>query len=202
MLQMLLSALLATERSTADAAVPSGNVPTRAWGEQLVAEHYDFIWRLLRRMGLTASDADDAAQQVFLVALSPREKSIKAGSERSFLFGVALRVCQEQRRKRARSATHDDVPLDLAADGHQPDELSARQQAWQRLQTILDEMPDDIRVSFVLFELEGLTAPEIAKLVAAPVGTVASRLRRGRELFQNAVQSLEQSIQVETEARP
>jgi RNA polymerase sigma-70 factor, ECF subfamily len=188
---MLFAALLASDSSASELASTPPALGRSAWGEALVRQHYDFIWRLLRRMGLGAADCDDAAQQVFLVALTPRERPIEEGSERSFLFGAALRVCKEFRRRTARSSTHEPVSLDLRSPEDQPDELSARGQAWRRLQQILEAMPEDIRVAFILFELEGMTAPEISKLAAVPVGTVASRLRRGRELFHAGVRSLE-----------
>ena len=50
--------------------------------------------------------------------------------------------------------------------------------------------PDDMRTAFVLFELEGLSVPEIAELTETKQGTVASRLRRARELFQSGVKRL------------
>ena len=56
----------------------------------------------------------------------------------------------------------------------------------QMLDRVLDELSDDLRVSFVLYELEGMSSPEIAALLGIPVGTVASRLRRGREAFEIA----------------
>jgi RNA polymerase sigma-70 factor (ECF subfamily) len=188
---MLFGALLASGSRASDLASAEADLARSTWGEALVKGHYDFIWRLLRRMGLSAPDCDDAAQQVFLVALSPRERKVEAGSERSFLFGAALRVCQEFRRKRTRNLQHEPVSPELLAPGHQPDELSARQEAWRRLQTILEAMPEEVRVAFILFELEGMTAPEISALADVPVGTVASRLRRGRDLFQSAVRALE-----------
>src|SRR5438445_2883923 len=63
----------------------------------LVLGHFDFVWRLLRRVGVPHADLDDAAQQVFVVA-SGRLSSIAAGSERTFLFGVALRTAATLRR--------------------------------------------------------------------------------------------------------
>jgi len=54
----------------------------------------------------------------------------------------------------------------------------------QMLDRVLDDLSDDLRVCFVLYELEGMSSPEIAELLHIPVGTVASRLRRGREAFE------------------
>src|SRR5262245_14241147 len=66
-----------------------------------VDAHFDFIWRLLRRLGLRPSDADDAAQQVFMIA-TQKLHSIAPGSERSFLYGAAVRVAANARRAEQR----------------------------------------------------------------------------------------------------
>jgi RNA polymerase sigma-70 factor (ECF subfamily) len=58
------------------------------------------------------------------------------------------------------------------------------------LDDVLDALDDDLRVVFVLAELEELTAPEIAGLIGVPLGTVASRLRRAREEFNKSVKRL------------
>ena len=63
------------------------------------------------------------------------------------------------------------------------EQLLERRQARALLDQLLDEMPEDLRVVFVLFELEELSTPQIAELCALPIGTVASRLRRAREEF-------------------
>src|SRR4051794_26935212 len=63
----------------------------------MVREHHAFVWRLLRRLGVPSMSVDDATQQVFLVALR-RISEIALGSEKSFLFGVALRVASDERR--------------------------------------------------------------------------------------------------------
>ena len=64
----------------------------------------------------------------------------------------------------------------------------------QMLDRVLDALSDDLRVSFVLYELEGLSSPEIATLLRIPLGTVASRLRRGREAFELEVRRLKADL--------
>ena len=59
---------------------------------------------------------------------------------------------------------------------------------------MLDGLTDDLRVSFVLYELEGLSSPEIATLLGIPLGTVASRLRRAREAFELGVSELKAQL--------
>src|SRR5438552_2214196 len=63
----------------------------------LMAAHFDFVWRSLRRLGLLDAEADDGAQEVFLVA-SRKLAQINTGSERQFLFATAVRVASTRRR--------------------------------------------------------------------------------------------------------
>lgn len=149
----------------------------------MLADHFDFIWRSLRRFGLSEDRADDAAQQVFLVA-SNKLDVIEPGRERSFLFGTALRVASDIRRSAAyrREIPHADAGDDLAG-GPRPDELVEQKDARAMLDRILDTMDLEIRTVFVLYEIEEMTTAEIAELLEIPSGTAASRLRRAREEF-------------------
>ena len=194
---MFLSTLLAHLRSQ-EALGSSQQIqaPARTDAVELVRCHYDFIWRLLRRMGLSETDADDATQQVFLVTLARKDLHINSGSERSFLFGVALRVRKEFNKAHARAAKHDSDALERLTTRRTPDEQAEKRQAWERLERILEEMAEDVRAVFVLYEFEGMTSPEVADLMGTPVGTVASRLRRGREIFHQGIEKLKTEMGV------
>jgi RNA polymerase sigma-70 factor (ECF subfamily) len=152
----------------------------------IVRENYAFLWRSLRRLGVTAADVDDAAQRV-LGVLSRRLADVADGSERAFLFQTAFRVAQETRRARRRDRMAlDQERVDGEADpAPLADEALASAEARALLDEVLDAMPLDVRAVFVLFELEQLTTSEIAALLAIPPGTVSSRLRRGREEFES-----------------
>lgn len=157
--------------------------------ERMFNEHHDFIWRLLRRLGVSREKADDASQNVFLVA-TERVDSIKLGSERAFLFGTALRVARSQHRSEQRWVLDDEM------DGRQAQAPSTEALAEQRMAVdlmdrVLSTMEIDLRTTFVLFELEGLSTPEIAALADIPLGTAASRLRRAREQFRETVAQYE-----------
>ncbi len=158
---------------------------------RLVQEHYDFIWRLLARLNVSGPEVDDAAQQVFMVLVSRKELTIKLGSERAFLYGVALRVAKEFRRKSQSQLKHvtpdPEVLIDRSLD---VEAVAERSQARRQLDRILEQMPDNLKEAFILFELEDMSVPMIAELLAIPTGTVASRLRRARALFQKAVSEL------------
>jgi RNA polymerase sigma-70 factor (ECF subfamily) len=153
----------------------------------LVEQHLDFVWRSLRRLGVPLSGTDHATQQVWLV-LSRRLPDIAPGGERAFLFGTALRVASDVRRRLARQR---EVPglehVEPVDPGPSPHDLIDQRQARSVLDEILDALPDELRAVFVLYELEEQTALEIAELLALPPGTVASRLRRARAEFEQIV---------------
>jgi len=67
-----------------------------------VEAHFDAIWRFSRRMGVAERDAEDAAQQVFLV-FSQKVDTVTTGAERAFLFATALRVAADCRKKSNRA---------------------------------------------------------------------------------------------------
>lgn len=154
-------------------------------------DYFDFTWRSLRRIGLREDDADDAAQRVFLIA-SQKLDAIRAGSERSFLLGTAVRVASDVRRSAPyRRETPQADPAAGLAGGARPDELLDQRRARAMLDDALEGLDDDLRTVFVLFELEELTSAEIAALLELPQGTVASRLRRARAAFQDEVARLQ-----------
>jgi RNA polymerase sigma-70 factor (ECF subfamily) len=158
---------------------------------ELLRLHYGTVWRTLRRVGVTEDRVDDAAQEVFIIA-SRKLEQIQPGCERSYLLNSAIRVAANHRRAvRARREVAEESVLEEQRDP-QPDadQLLHRKRLRQMLDQVLDGWPSELRTAFVLFELEGLSVPEIAELTETKSGTVASRLRRARELFLAAVKRL------------
>jgi RNA polymerase sigma-70 factor (ECF subfamily) len=153
--------------------------------------HLDFVWRSLRRLGVPPLTVDDAAQEVFLV-LSRRLAEVEDGRERSFLFATALRVASDARRSLARRGEHvGDEALERVADAApSPADLVDRARARATLDAVLAAMDLDLRAVFVLYELEEMTMAEIATTLELAPGTVASRLRRAREVFEAQVARL------------
>jgi RNA polymerase sigma-70 factor (ECF subfamily) len=157
----------------------------------LLRVHYASVWRTLRQLGVGQAHVDDAAQEVFIV-LSRRLSEVREGSERTFLLSSAVRVAANYRRSwHVRHEVADEQALATERDP-QPtvEQLLDQKRLRQAFDELLERWPEDIRTAFVLFELEGLTAPEIAQITDAKLGTVTSRLRRGRELFQAGAQRL------------
>ncbi len=150
-------------------------------------QHYDSLWRTIRHMGVPDEAVDDAAQQA-LAILARRLDAVAPGAEKSFLIATGVRVASDFRRSAAR---HPATPLadfdTFVAPVPSPEELLDERRAHDVLCQVLSVIPSDLRIVFVLFEIEELPLAEIAAMMEIPVGTVSSRLRRAREAFRLAV---------------
>jgi RNA polymerase sigma-70 factor (ECF subfamily) len=161
--------------------------------EELVRRELTPVWRLLRRVGLSEAEADDAAQQVFIVA-ARRLAEIDPARQRAFLFSTALHIGRRAHRTRSRRREDDDDALVSRRDSVPGlDELLDQKRARALLDELLAAMSEDLRVVFVLYEIEELTMAEIAQVLELPPGTVASRLRRARAEFQSGVARIEKT---------
>lgn len=156
----------------------------------LLERHFDFVWRSLRRLGVREADADDAAQEVFVVA-ARRLDDVLEERERAFLFGTAMRVSSTRRRLARR---HPEDPSG-AGDEHaltapNPEELAELREAKAELAKLLDGLGAELSAVFVAAELEELSVREIATLHGIPEGTVSSRLRAARAKVQKALERI------------
>lgn len=146
------------------------------------------IWRLARRWGLSGADADDVAQQAVVIA-SRRLDEIRPGTERAFLCRTTLFLASKARRSHRRRA---EVAVtnweELGARDVDPERLLQERSAREQLDAILDELGEPLRAVFVLFELELQSQLEVAEALQIPQGTVASRVRRAREVVAAAIE--------------
>ena len=184
-----LSAPLAAEP---DGAAPVAGKP-RTQAEdvriaQAMSAYFELVWRSVRRFGVPAASADDAAQQVFLI-FAHRLANVEPGRDRSFLLSVAVRVAANARRQQGRSReVLADTELEAAPESDRnPEQLLSHKQRRAELDRALSSLSHEQRVVFVLYELEGFSLPEIATALAIPLGTATSRLARGRERFEHWV---------------
>ena len=158
---------------------------------RVVSTHFDALWRFLRRLGIPESDVDDAVQEVILVVAKKLDQ-VRDGSERSFVLSTAFRVASGMRRHiRRRREVHDGPILEHASATLDPEAATEQNRLALILTQVLDQLSIELRAVFVLYELEDFTMAEIASSLELPPGTVASRLRRGREAFERlAAQAL------------
>jgi RNA polymerase sigma-70 factor, ECF subfamily len=153
--------------------------------------HFESVWRFLRRLGVPAGDVDDHAQEVMIVA-ARKIRQIDPGKERAYLFGVACRMASDARKARDRHGeVSDEAVAEQQDEGDDPEMLTDQLRARAVLDRVLEGMPMDFRAVFVLAELDELEMHEIAEMLQLPPGTVASRLRRGREYFDGKVRNIQ-----------
>jgi RNA polymerase sigma-70 factor (ECF subfamily) len=149
----------------------------------LYVEHFKFIWRSLRRLGVRESSLDDAVQDVFLVAHRKLGTFEGRSSHRVWLFAIALRVAREEWRRDGRLCLDQSAVAEAVA---RDDALEQRRRVLL-LDELLNTLSTPLREVFVMAEVEGFSAPEIAEALGVKLNTVYSRLRLGRRQFERAL---------------
>jgi RNA polymerase sigma-70 factor, ECF subfamily len=155
--------------------------------EALYREHYPFVWRSVRRLGIPDAEVDDVVQDVFVVVHRRLGDFEGRSSVRTWLFGIAYRVVRDKRRSFA-ARIHREQQVEQPRPPTEPDQRLARHQAVVALDDLLAELDEDQRETFVMAEVVKMSAPEIAELTEVKLNTVYSRLRRAREGFEAALQ--------------
>ena len=151
----------------------------RAFGE-LVTRHERRIYGLCLRILGSREDAEDATQEAFLAALRKASSFRKAAAFSTWLYRIAVNAATDQarRRGRARLAALDPEDAGLAvAPGSELGEVVASTVA---VQTALAQVPEEFRVAVVLCDLYRVPYADAAQILEIPVGTVKSRVFRGR----------------------
>lgn len=179
-----------------DAARLARDVPaSRTWADfdALYREHFRFVWRTVRRLGLQGAAIDDVVQEVFVVVHRRLDTFEERASAKTWLYGIVRRVVADHRRtlrrKPNRGAGAPQGPeLDtMAAEGQGPEACAEQAERVRLLHRLLGELDEDKREVFVLSELEGLTLAEIAQALDGNPNTIASRLRAARREFEAAL---------------
>lgn len=150
------------------------------------AAQFAFVWRILRRLGVPQDQLEDACQDVFLVLHRRLPQIDPRVSLRSWLFGTARRVAADVRRGRDRHARRLQA-LAVVRDGPVRERAVEQAEAADFVQRFLERLDHDRRMVFILADLEGMTAPEIAEALEVKLNTVYSRLRAARAEFERAV---------------
>jgi RNA polymerase sigma-70 factor (ECF subfamily) len=154
--------------------------------------HFAYVIRALRRLGVREADLPDLAHDVFVVVHRKLSSFDPSRPMKPWLFGIAFRTALDKKRRHAsfRETLADDAGETHAATTPTADAVVEAQQAHDVVMRALDALNDDQRAVFVMHELEGLSMPEIADVIEAPLNTLYSRLRLARDAFTTAVRCL------------
>jgi RNA polymerase sigma-70 factor (ECF subfamily) len=145
-------------------------------------DHAPFAWRALRRLGVPEKDVDDVCQEVFVVIHRKLAEFEGRSTIRTWVYGICVRTASDYRKRaHVRHETVTDALPENASPRDAHEELVTHE-ARKVLDRILDELDDDKRAVFVLYEIEELTMAEVAEAVGCPLQTAYSRLHAARKL--------------------
>ena len=156
--------------------------------EDIYNDHFAFVWRSVKRLGVRES-MDDVVQQVFIIVYRKLGDFEGRSSIKTWLYSITRRVVKDHFRTLKRKPRGEPL-YDVPADNSQldPSELASRISAHKTLTTILDSLDEEKREVFILAELEEMTVPEIAQTLEINTNTAYSRLRAGRQAFNKEVE--------------
>ena len=157
---------------------------------ELVRRHEDRVFALATRLMGNRQDARDATQEVFLQLLRKLDRYESRAAFTTWLYRVAANVCYDLLRQRRRQPVlapeADPPPLEDPRAGEPFIGVELRPE----LSRALAELSEDFRTVVVLHDIEQLRYQDIADALDIPVGTVKSRLSRGRQELARSLRNL------------
>jgi RNA polymerase sigma-70 factor (ECF subfamily) len=187
--------MTAQDRAVLTMAVEAGGGADKAQRFRAAALPYlDDVYTLARYLLRNAADAEDAAQECYLRAFRHFE-TFRGGPIKPWLLAILRNVCRAEFARRGGLAAVTSESLDAAeqtvdniwgGEPATPEASALRRFDADTVQRLIAQLPDQFREALVLREINDLSYREIAEVIGAPVGTVMSRLARGRALLRAA----------------
>ncbi|MBI3492826.1 MAG: sigma-70 family RNA polymerase sigma factor [Acidobacteria bacterium] len=155
----------------------------------------DSLYRAARRLTSVPADAEDLVQETYLKAFRAADQFEPGTNLRAWLFTILHNTARNRARDRARdTVTIDSETVDRAAEMgppgrtfegavETPESLLLRETLAPELQAAVDAMPETFREAVWLRDVEGFSYAEIAEMLSIPMGTVMSRISRGRQML-------------------
>jgi RNA polymerase sigma-70 factor, ECF subfamily len=154
--------------------------------DELMRRHEDRVFAVCLRVMGDRELALDATQETFVTVYRKAHLYNEEAAFSTWLYRVAVNTCYDQHRRRARQRT------EVIPEGMEPSDPSAGDafesvELRPELEAALAAIPIDFRTAVVLSDLEGMALQEIATLLDVPVGTIKSRIFRGRRQLAEAL---------------
>jgi RNA polymerase sigma-70 factor (ECF subfamily) len=150
----------------------------------LLVDHLDAAYNLARWLMRNESDAEDSVQEAYLRAMS-HFASFRGGDGRGWLLTIVRNTCYNRLKQKSAFSQNTDFNETVhSASGRQipnPETVLLQSERTELVRKSLAELPPEYREILILRELEQLSYREIADIAGIPLGTVMSRLSRGRQ---------------------
>ncbi len=159
-----------------------------SWDE-VVREHADRVYRLAYRLTGNAHDAEDLTQETFIRVFRSLA-SYKPGTFEGWLHRITTNLFLDMARRRSR-VRMEGLPEDtdrIVGDDPSPEQVYSDTHLDPDLQEALDELPPEFRAAVVLCDVEGLSYEEIGATLGVKLGTVRSRIHRGRQALRASLE--------------
>ena len=158
--------------------------------EELIRQYEKKVYTLCFRMCGNSEDAEEAAQDAFLALWRGIDRFRQESSLSTWIYRLATNACIDtlrRRKKQSGSVSLDDEELfvDAVDTSPQPQETVEHRETQKLLQEGLSALPEEYRKVLILRAIEGLSYTEIAESASIELGTVKSRISRGRSLLRN-----------------
>lgn len=161
-----------------DASGEAGDMPT--WS-QLVGQHGDRVYRLAFRLCGNAHDAEDITQEAFIRVFRSLDR-YKPGTFEGWMHRIVTNLFLDMARRRSRirfEALPDDAER-VPGSARSPEQVLAEEMFDPVLQAALDNLSPEFRAAVVLCDIEDLSYEEVGRILGVKMGTVRSRIHRGR----------------------
>lgn len=171
------------------AASPTNDAPALPTWEEIVEQHSDRVYRLSLRLTGNRHDAEDLTQEVF-VRVFRSLHTYTPGTFEGWLHRITTNLFLDQARRKQRirfDALSDERAARLASPTAAPDTAYSDGTFDDDVEAALAALPPDFRAAVVLCDIEGLSYEEIAEILGAKLGTVRSRIHRGRSMLRTAL---------------
>ncbi len=163
--------------------------------QALAFEHVDSLYNTAVRMTKNALDAEDLLQDVYLRAFRFFHRFERGTNFKAWIFKILTNTYINQYRKKINKPYHVDLEkIKYNYDGKEATAQTSAQESERldyetlfddEIKNALQQIPDEFRVVVLLADVESFSYKEVAKIIGCPIGTVMSRLSRGRKQLQN-----------------
>jgi len=160
--------------------------------EDTALQHMDAIYNAALRLARDRTKADDLVQDTYLRAYRFFDRFERGTSIKAWLFKILKNTFINDFKKRAKTPEHVDfdqlkLSEDEPASPNDPEEEILYKYFHGELMSAIENLPEEFRLVILLSDVEGFSYKEIAEIVDRPIGTVMSRLHRGRKLLRSSL---------------